>query len=676
MDVATQLEVGAHSLTAVLGVWLGLTVATRSSTPAARTFAFLTLVLATWSSSIVLQRLTNAPGAVAPARALEELAAAISLGATMHFSLVIATDGRPARRELAAVAVAYAVLLAFALPGILDRGNPVSIAPPHVSLGPVSGAVIGWAWVVARLGALALAAIWLLRASRAPDAVPFRRRQLRAALATVATGAIGASLRFLPGIGEADAWVGVSFVTLAVVFATYTVFSAGIFFGPAVADRAFRVTLLGGLALFAVVAILVGIETASRSYVGLDAPLFTALGLVVTVALYEPLAARLRRVVSGGGPRAVARERLLRALGQTALTAGPAAAGVEPALARLARALAVTGLAIAATDGAIVASEGKVPGTNTVRPIPLVADGELLGELRVGETVSGVSLDARDRELLELSAAYVAIALRTDRREGEQMRELTSLAEARAVVDSQATALEEALAEHGEPVVGLRVWALGPLRVERAGTPIERWGGDKAGSRQAQGLFAFLYDRGQRGVTKDEALELIWPDTDLERADLAFHRTIGGLRRTLDPDRRFGRAQAIRFLDDRYRLLAGVIEWSDVDEFLGALDLAARATDHTEQLGLLEKARRLRRGDFLDGCPFYGDSAPVEERRTTLSDRFADLVVGLGERYEATGDRLSAAAAFRQAIQVAPDGCPAAEAGLIRLGSRGSAGSP
>jgi two-component SAPR family response regulator len=47
-----------------------------------------------------------------------------------------------------------------------------------------------------------------------------------------------------------------------------------------------------------------------------------------------------------------------------------------------------------------------------------------------------------------------------------------------------------------------------------SGTPIERWGGDKAGSRQAQGLFAFLYDRGERGVAKDEVLELIWPDAD------------------------------------------------------------------------------------------------------------------------------------------------------------------
>ena len=67
MDVA-QLEVIAQALSAILGVWLGLTVGTRSRTPAARVFALLALVLATWSSSIVLQRLTTSPDA-RPARA-------------------------------------------------------------------------------------------------------------------------------------------------------------------------------------------------------------------------------------------------------------------------------------------------------------------------------------------------------------------------------------------------------------------------------------------------------------------------------------------------------------------------------------------------------------------------------------------------------------------------------
>ncbi|HEX7398204.1 MAG TPA: hypothetical protein VF302_00445 [Candidatus Limnocylindrales bacterium] len=211
------------------------------------------------------------------------------------------------------------------------------------------------------------------------------------------------------------------------------------------------------------------------------------------------------------------------------------------------------------------------------------------------------------------------------------------------------------------------MFALGPLRVERVGTPIERWGGDKAGSRQAQGLFAFLYDRGERGVAKDEVLELIWPDADLERGDLAFHRTMSGLRSTLDPGHRGASSAAVRFVNDRYRLGRAVVAWSDVDAFLGALDAAA-ATDRPDRLRLLEEARRLYRGEYLDDCPYYGDSVVVEERRALLRGRFVDLMVAIGERYETLEDRMSAAAAFREAIQRAPAGCPPAVAGLGRLG--------
>jgi len=207
------------------------------------------------------------------------------------------------------------------------------------------------------------------------------------------------------------------------------------------------------------------------------------------------------------------------------------------------------------------------------------------------------------------------------------------------------------------------------LRVERGDERIQRWGGEKAGSRQAQALFAFLYDRGERGVAKDEALELIWPDTDLERADLAFHRTLGGLRHTLDPDGRSGR-QVIRFYNDRYRLDPGLIDWSDVSAFLGHLDEARALGDRAETLRWLEAARALYRGEYLDDCPFYGDSAHVEDRREALRGRCVDLLLALGEGYEQAGDRVSAAAAYRDALAMT-DECPPAQAGLTRLAQHG-----
>jgi len=667
MDAPDLLEVVAQALSALLAVWLGLTVATRSDLPVARVFTFLALVVATWSSSIIVQRMTTSADAAAAGRSVEDLAAALAIGGLAHFALSVSTDGHPSRRQQAIVLLGYAILVAFAIPTILHFDAQVALAPPHFSFGPIPGAVLGWGWIVARLAAIVLGAAWLMRAMRARDAGQLRRRQLGAAMATILLAGFGASLRFLPVIGDADPWIGTAFITLAVVCASYAVFAAGIFFGPAVAARAFRTSVLGGAVVAALIAVLLAIDVLSSRLMGLDGPFFPVLGLVVIAALYGPLGWRLRGRVMGGGSPAVARDRLLHALGERELAVSPASAGVQPALAHVMRALDVTGLTVSAPDGTVVAAEGAPPTSGPVVPIPLLDGDELVGEMRVGETLSGAPLDTRDLRLLELSASYVASALRTGRREDEQAAELARLADARAAVDSHAAALHTALVERSDVAPGVRVFALGPLRMERGGVRIEHWGGDKAGSRQAEALFAFLYDRGERGVAKDEVLELIWPDVDLERADLAFHRTMGGLRSTLEPDHRKGDSSAVRFANDRYRLGRDAVAWSDTDAFLAALDAAAAAAP-ASRVQLLEEARRLYRGDYLDDCPYYGDSAFVEDRRAQLRNRFVDLVVALGEAYESGGDRLSAAAAFREALTRAPEGCPQAAAGIGRLG--------
>jgi hypothetical protein len=88
-------EITAHSLTAVLGVWLGLTVITRSQGPGGRLFAALSLTLAVWSSAIIVNKLSESETAATAGRNIEELAAALVIPATAHLALVIASEGHP-----------------------------------------------------------------------------------------------------------------------------------------------------------------------------------------------------------------------------------------------------------------------------------------------------------------------------------------------------------------------------------------------------------------------------------------------------------------------------------------------------------------------------------------------------------------------------------------------------
>lgn len=142
---ADHLEVAAHSLTAVLSAWLGLTLLTRSSAPPARVFGVLCLALVAWSSSIIFQHLTTSVSALPAGHAVEELSAALIVPTTAYFSLVVATEGYPSRRRLRLLALAYALNLLFALPGALDRSAPIAISPPQLSLGPIPAVMLGWA---------------------------------------------------------------------------------------------------------------------------------------------------------------------------------------------------------------------------------------------------------------------------------------------------------------------------------------------------------------------------------------------------------------------------------------------------------------------------------------------------------------------------------------------------
>jgi two-component SAPR family response regulator len=183
---------------------------------------------------------------------------------------------------------------------------------------------------------------------------------------------------------------------------------------------------------------------------------------------------------------------------------------------------------------------------------------------------------------------------------------------------------------------GVRVRSLGPLVVSLGRLPLHSLGGPKAGANQARGLFAFLYDRGQEGVEKDEAIELIWPDLDLTFADTAFHRTLLGLRGTLAGG---GFGDAIEFRHGRYVLASGLISWSDTWELEHKIDASATTTDPRARIELLEACRQLNRADYMDDCPFFGDSVFVEKRRAMLRAVRLAVLVELSELYAAAGHR-------------------------------------
>jgi DNA-binding SARP family transcriptional activator len=672
-ELPKLLEIVAHGVTAILATWLGLIVLTRAGRqPGARVFALLTGYLVVWSVAIIAQRLTEQPDVVGgPLNAIEDFAAYLLPVGTLHIALALAVEGRRSAIQQAVLVAMYAISGALALGAVFFPDQQPAVTPPHLELPGIPGEVLGWGWVLLRVLIFGAAMYWIVRALGGAGTDLARRRQLLAALATVAVGALGGILRFLPGPADSDPWLGVSLVTLAVILAAYAVFAQGVFLSPEMAVKAFRYSIVIGLGVTLYVAALIGLERWTQEVLAIQLPIVTGLALVVTLALFDPIAGWARRVIRGRSARESAYDRLLQALGQDVLTAQRPEGVVEPALARLSRTFRLLGAMVETAGGEVVANHGQpLPDSPLAVRLPLRSGDAELGSVTFGPKRSQLPFTPQETELLSLAAGFLGASLRLAERHDVQAQALESLSAERVAVESRGTVLSEALVQAGSREAGLQVFALGPLRVERGGTMMRQWGGAKAGTRQAEAVFAFLFDRGERGAAKDEIIELIWPDVDLDRADLAFHRTLGGLRTTLEPGRRGGdRGGAITFHNDRYRLDPSLVEWSDVGAFEEEMAAASAASDQDEALRHLERARSLYRGDFLDDCPFYGDSAQVEERRELLRGRCVDLLLALGERYERRGDRPAAAASFRQARSISGDELPPADEALSRLGA-------
>jgi DNA-binding SARP family transcriptional activator len=672
--VAEQLEIAAQGVTAILGTWLGLTVAIRARhLPAARVFGLICLFLVAWSVAIIVQRLSPDAGVDRVANGFEEMGAFLVIAATPHIAVSLAAEGPWTRRQRLIVAGGYLIAVVMGLPAVVNPAAKFAITPPHFELPGIPGEVFGWAWIAVRIAMFAFALAWLVAALRGADRDVARQRQLQVALVTVGLGALGGTLRFTPPVSDSDPWLGVSLVTASVVTAAYAVFAQRIFFSADVAARTFRSAVAAGLLATGFVFVVVFLDRQARNILAVEIPIVATFALIATIALFEPVAERVRGWIGGRGSngREIAYEQLLRVLGDPLLANRDPTHAVEPALARLSRAFRLSGARVTDPAGDLRAAQGEFDAESTLAlRLPLTVSGESYGEVVFGPKRSGLPYASDEADVLRLAATYLAGTLHLAAAQESQAAALESLSGQRRELAHTGTELQAAIVEAGSGAAsGLNVFALGPLRVERGGVPVRQWGGAKAGTRQAEALFAFLFDRGERGVAKDELIEIVWPDVDLERADLAFHRTLGGLRTTLEPGRPGGdRGTAIVFHNDRYRLDPALVAWNDVDAFEEAMAAAGSSAEPGEALRHLERGRSLYRGDFLDDCPFYGDSAQVEDRRELLRGRFVDLLLSLGERYETRGDRAGAASCFRQARLVNGDELPPADEALSRLG--------
>ncbi len=703
-------------LMVVVSAWLGLGLLVRAPhNRVIQAFAIFCVHMVLYGITSIQYQLTTSQSVALILGRAELVATVLAPASFVLFIAVLSTSGQVQRGALLLVglfSVTGVALALYAVFGDMPSFEKVVTSWTRWEEPRFPDGWLKWMSAAQRTVPLlvALVLMWMSFWRRLGDSYDLKMRRIL--MLTALLGVIGAvtataarELSWSPALPR-------TLIVLAMLVFTYTVLTTRGLLPARATQRAFIYSVVGSLFTMGYIGLVMLLEWAAGELLHINIPLVSALSIVGLAAAFGPVGEWVRSQMDRRFyPREFDYSQLLKSLSDELFERGDLHEQLHAALSWICRTLDVqAGMVV------VVTHEGLVPwaiyGDEDVPP--LLQDISLPDELlelddnwgawpcaslllplkRGEDTVGTLALGRRElehseeqtysdteRALLNHLGSYLALSIVHAQVREEHRGLMVTLNEQRKTLQQQQEQLamraveavqQASKAEEKSQVAGLKVHALGSLRVERGdGEVITRWGGDKAGTYQAEALFAFLFDRRGKGISKDEAEEVIWPDLEISKADSAFHRTLAALRRTLEPGlRRGNQSRLITYHHERYWLEEEAIAWCDVEEFLSEVERGFtlfHQHDYDNALRLLESANQRYRGDYMDDCPFFGDSFYVEDQRQPLRTRYVELQVMLGSLYEQQKRVGEAASAYRHALALSIDGCSPAEEGLSRL---------
>lgn len=176
----------------------------------------------------------------------------------------------------------------------------------------------------------------------------------------------------------------------------------------------------------------------------------------------------------------------------------------------------------------------------------------------------------------------------------------------------------------------LRIYLLGQFRIERKlngewqnidSRPWHR--------RRARALLGCLLSSSGRRVSREQAMEMLWPDQDIDVAANRLNGAVHELRQILEPDiARPANSRLLRLDRDILELADNSQIWVDTEAFEQLLKDAKASDDPEVSMRLLEEAAALYRGNYLLEELYAEWAAP---RRDALQRSWVGLQLNLAQ---------------------------------------------
>jgi DNA-binding SARP family transcriptional activator len=198
-------------------------------------------------------------------------------------------------------------------------------------------------------------------------------------------------------------------------------------------------------------------------------------------------------------------------------------------------------------------------------------------------------------------------------------------------------------AEYGKTRALVTVRLLGAMQITTSTGELRS--GLRASARELLAYYLVHPD----GVSLEQAVDAMWPDTQLGRERERFWTALGNLRSMLRKATGTSELKAIERDGDRYRVDPTVFA-VDLWRFQQALAAARHAQLDPAVAAALAQAGDLYGGVLLDGAPYAWVEVPREELRR----RAVDALARLAELRQAAGDQQGALGALEQAVAADP----------------------